>query len=638
MAIEGGALFNQQFIGQGFNWWIGQVADDSYWRDNINPGKFDNKQGIKGWGYRYKVRIFGLHDWGEDSIKSEDLPWANIMYGVTDGAFLQNSGSTPKIRQGNIVYGFFLDGSEQEQPVIMGVMGNNSQTPLKTKQDGDVTNTQPGTVAISGYADPKIPYEGTTAPPVADADRTVSQPKTQEQEKEFAETPGIPNDVFGIPTNRTPTDSELADISSAKSEIELILRVNPNFSQTAQNSLIKKRVESGKSARKAEANSPRAPRQPGATVESESPHLQTAATVKLDEIYCKKRVILKPTNIVDSCNRAMKTDMDNMTTSVEKAMNALSSYTDAVSITKGVKDLQKVISDSSKTQSKYMKVIMDNVMEYSQKKMNKEMTKAVAALPSTKRSNFLDLKDEMTQNILSNYNEMTGGMSGMMEGILSNMLNLNDKEDKDGNIVPGIITQALNSAFSEKRSVDNLDQKKLKAMPKVPICVSEDAIAAVVHSNMPKIEQTNNNILDGIDTFIDDMSKELASSRASSGITGILSKLGNIKGNMSSALEFKNVKQNVFPFELPPNEAVSDYYTFCSGGESQAQTQVPSVSAISDAITNKIDRTIPSPLPIIPFAEPPKNAEDVFYDKEPFIDGHDWTEESEISSGDIEFY
>ena len=107
---------------------------------------------------------------------------------------------------------------------------------------------------------------------------------------------------------------------------------------------------------------------------------------------------------------------------------------------------------------------------------------------------------------------------------------------------------------------------------------------------------------------------------------------------MSSALEFKNVKQNVFPFELPPNEAVSDYYTFCSGGESQSQTQVPSVSAISDAITNVSDRTIPSPLPIIPFAEPPKNSEDVFYDKEPFIDGHDWTEESEIASSDIEFY
>ena len=70
--MEGGALFNQGFLGQGFNWWIGQIADDSTWRDNTLSGKFTNKQQIPGWGYRYKVRIFGLHDWGEESISSKN--------------------------------------------------------------------------------------------------------------------------------------------------------------------------------------------------------------------------------------------------------------------------------------------------------------------------------------------------------------------------------------------------------------------------------------------------------------------------------------------------------------------------------------------------------------------------------------
>ena len=122
MAVEGGGLFNQQFLGQGFNWWIGQVSDDSYWRDNINPTKFKDKKSIPGWGYRYKVRIFGLHDAGEGGIASKDLPWANIMYPVTAGAYLQSSGQTPMIRQGNIVFGFFLDGPEQEQPVILSLI------------------------------------------------------------------------------------------------------------------------------------------------------------------------------------------------------------------------------------------------------------------------------------------------------------------------------------------------------------------------------------------------------------------------------------------------------------------------------------------------------------------------------------
>ena len=60
--MEVGALFNQGFLGQGFSWWIGQIPDDATWRDNIIPGKFDNKEQVKGWGRRYKVRIIGIHD------------------------------------------------------------------------------------------------------------------------------------------------------------------------------------------------------------------------------------------------------------------------------------------------------------------------------------------------------------------------------------------------------------------------------------------------------------------------------------------------------------------------------------------------------------------------------------------------
>ena len=52
------------------------------------------------------------------------------------------------------------------------------------------------------------------------------------------------------------------------------------------------------------------------------------------------------------------------------------------------------------------------------------MTSAVSALPSSKRWQMADLKDEMTQNILSEFNDMTGNMSGLMEGVLKNMLKL----------------------------------------------------------------------------------------------------------------------------------------------------------------------------------------------------------------------
>ena len=78
--MEGGSLFNPGFLGSSFLWWVGQIADDATWRDNILPGKHKDTQKPDGWGRRYKVRIIGLHDQGEESIDSDQLPWAQIMY------------------------------------------------------------------------------------------------------------------------------------------------------------------------------------------------------------------------------------------------------------------------------------------------------------------------------------------------------------------------------------------------------------------------------------------------------------------------------------------------------------------------------------------------------------------------------
>ena len=59
--MQGGGLADLGFLGGSFQWWMGQICDDSTWRDNILPYKFDNAEAIKGWGYRYKVRIMGMH-------------------------------------------------------------------------------------------------------------------------------------------------------------------------------------------------------------------------------------------------------------------------------------------------------------------------------------------------------------------------------------------------------------------------------------------------------------------------------------------------------------------------------------------------------------------------------------------------
>ena len=569
---EGGG-FNLGFIGQDFRWWLGQVADDSYWRDNIIPGKFKSPETIRGWGYRYKVRIFGLHDLGEEVIKSENLPWANVMYPITAGAYLQNSGQSPMIRQGNIVFGFFLDGVNEEQPVIMGVLGNNSQTNLRTEiGNNDVTNTtSEKSVCVSGYSEGNIDYDGNSKPAPPDGDKKVTKPIDKQIEEESAKpSPGVPLNQFGLPINKDLNLFQQADINSARAEAE-----KKNLSQGEATELIRKRVQKGISDRAKEANSPRSDVQPGATIESEATMIQTAGDLKRDRVYCEKRVVLKPDNLVESTNKAMKTDMDNLVQNIDKAMNALQSYTDAVSITKEQKNLEKLISDSSKRQSKYMKPVMDKMMEYSQKSINKEMTKAVSALPAYKRMEFLDVKDGIGQNLLSSYLGMTNGNAGLIEGVIRKTLKL------------GEMFEQFKNASVEDTSSDG-EIKKPKGMPRVPVCKSEDVISTVLAVNKTLIDQTNNNLIGGIDGFLTDALGDVAD--VSGGVTSIFSKLGNIKGSLTSALNFENIKMNVFPFEQPPNVAVSDYYTLCDGGGAQAQNALPSPMAMEKAATKHITK------------------------------------------------
>ena len=127
------SLFNTGFLGGSFLWFIGQVADDSTWRENQNPGKFEEISEMPAWGYRYKVRIIGHHDQDESDVTAEELPWAQVMYPVTAGSGQGGSYQSPAIKQGMFVFGFFLDGKDQQTPIIMGCLGNNAKTKLERK-------------------------------------------------------------------------------------------------------------------------------------------------------------------------------------------------------------------------------------------------------------------------------------------------------------------------------------------------------------------------------------------------------------------------------------------------------------------------------------------------------------------------
>ena len=179
--VQGGGLADSGFLGGSFQWWMGQVCDDSTWRDNVLNHKFDNPESIKGWGYRYKVRIMGMHPKSNDTVPSEKLKFASVMYGVTDGGGQGGTMATPGIRPGNFVFGYYLD-SHENVPIIWGVLGNNSQTELqgKTEITGGVAFE-----GISGYAKQEGD-KGNAECQAGPCDRGISKPKTKDAARESA--------------------------------------------------------------------------------------------------------------------------------------------------------------------------------------------------------------------------------------------------------------------------------------------------------------------------------------------------------------------------------------------------------------------------------------------------------------------
>jgi|9_EtaG_2_1085328.scaffolds.fasta_scaffold01822_5 hypothetical protein len=124
--IEQGFL-KTHFVGRdGFIWWIGQVAPKETWQGNFGSGgETKDSKDIEGFGERYRVRIMGYHTANKDDLPDDELPFATVMYPVTGGAG-GDAATTSNIRQGNFVFGFFLDGEDAQQPVIMGLIGYNN--------------------------------------------------------------------------------------------------------------------------------------------------------------------------------------------------------------------------------------------------------------------------------------------------------------------------------------------------------------------------------------------------------------------------------------------------------------------------------------------------------------------------------
>ena len=102
----------------GFVWWIGQVAPPQSWRDvNANIRNSGAKPA------RVKVRIVGYHPFDPEGniLPDDDLPWAEVLADPYSGSGQGGLSESLTLVGGERVLGFFLDGEDAQQPVVMGL-------------------------------------------------------------------------------------------------------------------------------------------------------------------------------------------------------------------------------------------------------------------------------------------------------------------------------------------------------------------------------------------------------------------------------------------------------------------------------------------------------------------------------------
>ena len=112
------SLLKSNVLGRdGFTWWIGRVAHPDYWKKENEISDANGE-----FGQRVKVRIIGYHPWDGAQLKEEDLPWAHVMQDPMLGDGTGGRGETMALVGGETAIGFFLDGEEAQQPVVMGLL------------------------------------------------------------------------------------------------------------------------------------------------------------------------------------------------------------------------------------------------------------------------------------------------------------------------------------------------------------------------------------------------------------------------------------------------------------------------------------------------------------------------------------
>jgi hypothetical protein len=123
-------MIDNVFNTTGFHWWAGVVEDRM---DPLMLG-------------RCRVRILGYHTEDKSVLPTEDLPWAMPIQNITSAAVTGFGRSATGLLESSWVFGFFADGEDSQQPLILGSFAGIPQTAFYARMTG------------KGFTDPNDKY------------------------------------------------------------------------------------------------------------------------------------------------------------------------------------------------------------------------------------------------------------------------------------------------------------------------------------------------------------------------------------------------------------------------------------------------------------------------------------------------
>lgn len=198
--------------------WFGRVVSSVSWQDNIEASHFDPKD-QKGWGYRYRVRYFGLHSGSTEELPDDQLPMANVIMPVTSGSGLGGFIDTPAISAGTIVTGIFLDGMAGQEPYIDGMLINSNNAVQKSQPKDEVGGLQLFNDTYKGTN----PQTGAFVPDFLQAIKPINRPSNASTQYRVAQsTPLTIDDLRARTAAREAAGPQVGDVVTDQETKNLI--------------------------------------------------------------------------------------------------------------------------------------------------------------------------------------------------------------------------------------------------------------------------------------------------------------------------------------------------------------------------------------------------------------------------------